>query len=466
MAENLPKNIDAEKSVIGAMLISSSAIIEIFSLLEEDDFFDGKHRIIYSAIKQVENKHIPVDVQTITEELINMKELDSIGGVEYLLELSDMPMSLSNVKHYANIVKDQSLLRQMLLKMTEIQRNYEKEEIENIPDFISDAKREIDRIAEQRRISEFQTAEQVTKKVRQKIADTKASTDDVTGIPTGYPDLNRLTHGFQKGDIVIVAARPSVGKTAFGLNLAFNAANLTRRTVAIFSLEMPSEQLIARLLANRSTVDLGRIQTAYLNSADIGKLDAASREISNTKLYIDDTPGIKLADIIAKATKLKKENDDLALILIDYIGLITVGGKKIENRQLEVSEISRSLKQLARELEVPIIVICQLSRAVEERSGKRPMLSDLRESGSIEQDADMVFLLFREDYYSDIGVELDDKKKKGKIDVKPEEKKISNTSIIKIGVAKNRNGMIGEVELLFIKNIGRFDSVAKVGSEE
>ncbi len=464
MLKKLPANVEMEKTVLGAMLTSRDALIDGSSLLVESDFFERNHQVIFRAILEVQARAIPVDIKTVTEILINWKELEKIGGVAYLLELCDSIVSISSIEHYINIVRDQANLRNILQVMDRIIEDYTNNEIDDIGTFIGDAGRDVMKAAEKRRISSFLTAEEVTKKVRQGLKTQRtASEDGVTGVPTGYRKLNLLTHGFQKSDIIIIAARPSVGKTALGLNLAFNAAYKTQKTVAIFSLEMPSEQLILRLLANRSGVDLGKIQTGHLTKKDDSALDRAMTEISNLKMFIDDTPGIKLMDIMAKSRKLKMEQPDLQLIMIDYIGLITTGNKKVESRQLEVSEISRSLKELARELEVPIIVICQLSRAVDSRTVKKPMLSDLRESGSIEQDADQVLLLYREDYYKPYENKENDKKdEKSSSDSTSED---NNATVVNVMVAKNRNGQIGEVELMFTKNIGRFDDPARSDEE-
>lgn len=469
MLTKLPANVEVEKSILGAMMSSRDALIDGSSLLVENDFFDRNHQIIFRAILDVQSKSLPVDIKTVTDVLVNWKEIEKIGGVEYLFDLTQSFVSVSNVEHYINIVRDQSNLRNLLLVMDNIISDYTNNEIDDIGTFIGSAARDVMKAAEKRRISSFLTAEEVTNKVRQNLKTQRASSEDgVTGVTTGYRNLNLLTHGFQKSDIIIIAARPSVGKTALGLNLAFNAAYKTGNTVAIFSLEMPSEQLILRLLANRSCVDLGKIQTGHLSSKDSVALERAMKEISDLKLYIDDTPGIKLMDILSKSRKLKMEHPDLQLIMIDYIGLITTGNKKVESRQLEVSEISRSLKELARELEIPIIVICQLSRAVDSRTVKKPMLSDLRESGSIEQDADQVLLLYREDYYKALGVDSSNGASK-KEEKKPSEdvnKEDSSVSTVNVMVAKNRNGQVGEVELAFTKNIGRFDDPAFANEEE
>lgn len=466
MIDKQPNNIEVEKTVLGAMMLSKEALLDASSRLEEEDFFDRKHQMIFSAILDVQKKAIPVDIKTVTEALINLKELDLVGGVDYLQELCDSIVSFSSTEHYIHIVQDQSYLRNLLNTLDAIIQEYKDTEIEDIGTFIGEAARRVDKAAEKRRISSFSTSKQVTEKVKQILLTQKqASEDGVTGVTTGYKKLNLLTHGFQPSDMIILAARPSVGKTALGLNLAFNAASKTNTPVAIFSLEMPAEQLILRLLANRSCVDLSKIQTGFLTKREQLELERAMNELSETKLFIDDTPGIKLMDILAKSRKLKTECPDLSLIMIDYIGLITTGAKKVESRQLEVSEISRSLKELARELKVPILVISQLSRAVESRAGKKiPMLSDLRESGSIEQDADQVLLIYREDYYTSIGVDTNNGSKKE--EAKAPTSDDASISMVKVLVAKNRNGQVGEVELAFTKSFGRFDDAALAHEED
>ncbi|NCA96447.1 MAG: hypothetical protein EOM74_05650, partial [Methanomicrobia archaeon] len=290
---------------------------------------------------------------------------------------------------------------------------------------------------------------------------------------TGYTKLNTYTHGFQRGNMIILAARPSVGKTALAINIALNAASKDHKPVAIFSLEMPAEQLIMRLIANQACVELDKIQTNILTSEERAKVRQGIANVANTPIYIDDTPGIRLMDIVAKAKKLKSANEEISMIVIDYIGLITTGAKKVESRQLEVSEISRTLKELARELKVPVLVIAQLSRAVEQRDNKRPMLSDLRESGSIEQDADVVLMLYRNDYYSATGQKTKGPRKtetnaKSVEYFQEQEKKVieqsapgsGDASLVEVIVAKNRNGKIGKLPLIFFKSYGRFDNIS------
>ena len=461
MLDVLPHNIPAEKSVLGAMISSRDALIEASSGLVVEDFFDLKNQIVFGAILRVQDKREPVDVQTVTNELINSKEFEKIGGIEYLLEITESNIAPSNYKHYIDIVKDQAVLRNYLLQLKETINQYDKEEINDVSTFIGLTAERILRKAESRKISSFETAASVANRVKADLNTIKITDEDgVTGLTTGYKRLNELTHGWQKSDMIILAARPSVGKTAFALNLCLNATLKTKKSVGIFSLEMPAEMLMMRLVANRSTVELGKIQTGKISQRDYVAIDKALSEIASTKLYIDDSPNIKLMDILSKARKLKMEHPDLALIMIDYIGLITTGNKKVESRQVEVSEISRQLKALARELEIPILVLCQLSRNVEQAKtgGRKPVISDLRESGSIEQDADVIMLLSRPDYQN-----------KDSSNMKALTKDVNEPVInengetisqVTVTVGKNRNGPIGDVKLIFTKTIGRFDEQA------
>lgn len=461
MLDVLPHNIPAEKSVLGAMISSRDALIEASSGLVVEDFFDLKNQIVFGAILRVQDKREPVDVQTVTNELINSKEFEKIGGIEYLLEITESNIAPSNYKHYIDIVKDQAVLRNYLLQLKETINQYDKEEINDVSTFIGLTAERILRKAESRKISSFETAESVANRVKADLNTIKITDEDgVTGLTTGYKRLNELTHGWQKSDMIILAARPSVGKTAFALNLCLNATLKTKKSVGIFSLEMPAEMLMMRLVANRSTVELGKIQTGKISQRDYVAIDKALSEIASTKLYIDDSPNIKLMDILSKARKLKMEHPDLALIMIDYIGLITTGNKKVESRQVEVSEISRQLKALARELEIPILVLCQLSRNVEQAKtgGRKPVISDLRESGSIEQDADVIMLLSRPDYQNK---DTSNMKALTKDVNEPVINENGETiSQVTVTVGKNRNGPIGDVKLIFTKTIGRFDEQA------
>ncbi|NMV82800.1 MAG: replicative DNA helicase [Erysipelotrichia bacterium] len=477
--EELPNNKEAEKAVLGAMLIAPEAVVDGLGSLIAEEFYEGNYanRAVFKAMRQLQDKHIPIDVQTVTEELINSKELDSIGGTEYLLELSQSAISLSNLEFYIKIIKDQAIIRNLLMAMREIDNTFQNEEIEDISDFVTQAELKIRKVTEKRRISNFIASDELADRVRESInLQTKqVSEDGVTGINTGYTGLNHYTHGFQRDNLIIMAARPGVGKTALALNIAFNASLKSNIPVAIFSLEMSADSLAKRLVANRACVDLDHITTGYLNKSERLSIEEAINAISRSTIFIDDTPGIKLYDIVAKSRKLKATQGDLGLVIVDYIGLITSSNKKFESRQQEVSEISRSLKDLARELKVPVIAISQLSREVEKRENKRPQLSDLRESGSIEQDADLVLLLYRQDYYENIGAKVASKKmgryptdetpRDGKS--KEEQKRELDASLpgdastVEVIIAKNRNGKTGKIPLHFFKSYGRFDNPTK-----
>jgi replicative DNA helicase len=468
MAKPLPHNVEAEKIVLGAMMTNTAALAQCINGVTVDHFFgDGsQHQLVYQAIRNLFDKHLPVDIQTVLEELGLMKESVNAGGIDYLKELLDSVISLSNLDFYLVILQDNKVLRDYLSTIDTIRQNYESEEIDEITQFLSRSETALRKVAELRRIEKFKTALEISQRVEAELKIYQRA-DGLTGVDVGYKKLNDYTHGLQKGEMTIIAARPSVGKTAFALNIAYNAVKLNPISVAIFSLEMPSEQLVRRLIATDATVSLDNIQTGtrFLTAAQKATVGQSIKNIGNSKLFIDDTPGIKLIDILAKSRQLKAAHDDLGLIVIDYIGLITTGEKRIESRQVEVSNISRALKELARDLKLPVLVISQLSRQVDSRDDKRPYLSDLRESGAIEQDADLVFLMYRPGYYKNLGfsknVSQDEKKrfKEEREKVEALTKEIGEyAELVEVIVAKNRNGKTGIVPLLFFKNFGRFDN--------
>lgn len=468
MAKPLPHNVEAEKIVLGAMMTNTAALAQCINGVTADHFFGtgSQHQLVYQAIRNLFDKHLPVDIQTVLEELGLMKESMNAGGIDYLKELLDSVISLSNLDFYLVILQDNKVLRDYLSTIDTIRQDYENEEIDEITQFLSRAETALRKVAELRRIEKFKTALEISQRVEAELKIYQRA-DGLTGVDVGYKKLNDYTHGLQKGEMTIIAARPSVGKTAFALNLAYNAVKLNPISVAIFSLEMPSEQLVRRLIATDATVSLDNIQTGtrFLTAAQKATVGQSIKNIGNSKLFIDDTPGIKLIDILAKSRQLKAAHDDLGLIVVDYIGLITTGEKRIESRQVEVSNISRALKELARDLKLPVIVISQLSRQVDSRDDKRPYLSDLRESGAIEQDADLVFLMYRPGYYKNLGfsknISQDEKKrfKEEREKVEALTKEIGEyAELVEVIVAKNRNGKTGIVPLLFFKNFGRFDN--------
>ena len=472
----LPYNEQAEQAVLGSALLSRECLFNVFSSLNEEDFFLGKHQLIYRAIRNLFDKESVVDVLTVTEELMNMKELETIGGVEYLQQCSDAMVALSSIDYYISIVNDQAVLRRLIQSCRDIDAQYLNEEITDVNSFILDSETAIKEATERRRISDFHKAKDVAEHVKMTIDTPKeVKTDGVSGLTTGFDKLNSITQGFQAGDMIIVAARPSVGKTALALNFAYRAANRTNKPVAIFSLEMPAEALVKRLIGIESSVSLTKISTGNLQGIDRAKVANAIHKISSLPIFIDDSPNVKLMDIIAKSRKLHASEPELGLIIVDYLGLVTTGNtsKGSDSRQEEVRKTSLALKALARELKVPIIVVSQLSRDVEKRGeNKRPILSDLRDSGSIEQDADVVMLLYREDYYKNSrnpNANVGNKKMRDLSGserfemVKDQREKLTgepmggDVSYVEVNVAKNRNGQTNNAYLFFYKSFGRFD---------
>ena len=473
VAKDLPYNADAERAVLGSAFLTKDALYSILSELDESDFFEGRHQIIYRCLASLQKKNIAVDVLTVTEELMNIKELENIGGVEYLKECSDSMVALSALKYYINIVKDQSVLRNLLITLRDIDGEYKTKEIEDVDNFVQIAEQRLKDATEKRRVSTFKAAGDVAKAVELSMAtQQKYEDENVTGLTTGFDNLNKITQGFQRQEITIVAARPSVGKTALALNFAYNAATRKHVPVAIFSLEMSSELLVKRLIAMASNVDLKKINTGVMSGQERMNIAAAVREVANAPIFIDDSPGIRLMDIIAKSRQLQAKHPDLGLIIVDYLGLVTTGtsGKGSDSRQEEVRKISLALKGLARDLNVPVVCVSQLSRDVEKRDSKKPMMSDLRDSGSIEQDADVIMLLYREDYYRNSKKNPDGNKKlgslsdaqKNELSREARERQLveqmpGNASYVEVNVAKNRNGQTGPVGLFFYKSFGRFD---------
>ena len=476
-SRELPYNEQAEQAVLGSVLLSRECLYAVFSKLNEEDFFLGRHQLLYRAIKNLFAKQTPVDILTVTEELMNMKELETVGGVEYLQQCADAMVALSMIDYYINIVIDQAVLRRLIQSCRDIDAQFLNEEINDVNEFVGKSENLLKEATEKRRVAEFKRAHEVAEQVKMVIeTPQEVKTDGVVGLTTGFDKLNNITQGFHPGDMIIVAARPSVGKTALALNFAYRAANRTNKPIAIFSLEMPAEALIKRLIGVESSVSLTKITTGNLVGVDRAKVSNAIYKIGNLPLYIDDSPNGKLMDIIAKSRKLQAEQPDLGMIIIDYLGLVTTGStsKGADSRQEEVRKTSLALKALARELQVPIIVVSQLSRDVEKRGeNKRPILSDLRDSGSIEQDADVVMLLYREDYYKNSKAPNNNAAGNKKLNnlsgserfemVKDQREKLTgepmggDVSYVEVNVAKNRNGQTGKSYLFFYKSFGRFD---------
>lgn len=465
--KKLPHNTEAEKAVLGSMIRSSKLVPEAVAKLEVEDFFEEneKHRAIFGAMYRLYTRGDAVDVQTITNELINSKELEVSGGPEYLMELADSIVTFENFSNYVRIVQDHSVLRNFLKTLGDIENTYYTKDINEISDFIAACEKKITDVTEKRRIGDFQRADQVAKVLSEELANLKSTTSDseVTGTPTGFPRLNTLTHGFQPGELIILAARPGVGKTALALNLAYNATTKSNYPVAYFSLEMPAKMLFKRLVSADADVEFDNLITGFgLNPNKRLKLQQSCERMAQKKFYVDDTAGIKLLDLVAKCRKLKSQEPNLSLIVVDYIGLVTTTSKtKSESRQLEVQMISQTLKKLALDLNVPIIGVAQLNRNVEERGGE-PQLSDLRESGSIEQDADIVLMLQEKKFLepSNTKNKLEQHNQKVEEAAKEAVGSDENIKLVNLFVRKNRSGRMGTVPLLFKKNYCRFDTLS------
>jgi replicative DNA helicase len=430
-----PQNNEAEQSVLGAVFLSKEALITAMEILRPEDFYKTAHQRIFKTMLDLYEKGEPVDLVTVTAELQDHKLLDEVGGVPYLTALAGSVPTAANVEYYARIVEEKSLLRRLILTATKIANDgYTRED--DVGEIIADAEKYIMEIAQNRNSGGFIPIRDVLLETYERIEFLSQRRGDVTGIPSGYPDLDKMTSGFQRSDLIILAARPSVGKTAFALNVAQNVAARAGETVAIFSLEMAASQLVQRMICAEGNLDASKMRSGWLEEDDWQKLTMAIGTLAKAPIYIDDTPGVTVQDIRAKCRRLQAERG-LGLILIDYLQLIHGRGKG-DNRQQEVSEISRNLKGIARELNVPVIALSQLSRSVEQRQDKRPMMSDIRESGSIEQDADIVAFLYRDDYYN---------------------KETENKNIIEVIIAKQRNGPTGTVELAFLKEYNKFVSL-------
>lgn len=428
-----PQNIEAEQALLGAIFLEPSSLTLASEMLIPEDFYRASHQKIFTCMLKLSDQGEPVDLVTVTSELADQKILEEVGGVSYLSDLANSVPTAANVEYYGKIVEEKSILRRLIRTATHIaSEGYARED--EVEVLLNEAEKNILEVAQRKNSGVFQNIKDVLVQTYDDIEVLHNRKGDITGIPTGFSDLDRMTAGFQRNDLIIVAARPSVGKTAFALNIAQNVATKTDENVAIFSLEMGAQQLVMRMLCAEGNIDAQRLRTGSLTADDWGKLTMAMGSLSNAGIYIDDTPGIRVGEIRSKCRRLKQEGG-LGMILIDYLQLIQGNGRSGENRQQEVSEISRALKALARELEVPVIALSQLSRGVEQRQDKRPMMSDIRESGSIEQDADIVAFLYREDYY---------------------EKDTENQNIIEIIIAKQRNGPVGTVQLAFVKEYNKF----------
>lgn len=432
-----PQSIEAEEAVLGALLVNPNSITRIVETLRPQHFYKPAHREIFEAILELFNKNEPVDIVTVSEHLRDKDKLDKVGGRSYINDLALAVVTTANIEYYAKIIADKSLLRELINAGSEI-ASLAYEEDGTTENTLDKAEKIIFDIAQQKPSSDLVPIKDLVLTSYEQIEYRYNNKNEILGVPTGFYDLDNMTSGFQKSDLIILAARPSMGKTAFCLNIAQNTAVKHKNPVAIFSLEMSKEQLAQRMLCSQAELDSNRLRTGHMQSEDWGKLTSAMGELSEAPIFIDDTPAVNVLDIRAKCRRLCMEHGHLGLVIIDYLQLMEGIGKSRGSldRVQEISGISRGLKSLARELKVPIIALSQLSRAVESRQIKKPMLSDLRESGSIEQDADIVMFIYRDEYYNPENVES-----KGKAE---------------IIVAKQRNGPVGSVDLIFQSNITKF----------
>lgn len=433
----MPNNLEAEESVLGACFLSKYALQKATENLLPESFYNEKNAKIFSSMIALQEEKTPIDLTTITSYLKKKNELNEVGGVEYLTEVLNFVPTASNVDYYIQTVEENAVLRKLIETANEIATEGYRND-ESINEILDSSEKKILSIVKNRKSSEFRSIKEVLAKTQSDLERLSEFKNEITGLATGWYDLDKLTTGLHPNEFIIIAARPAMGKTAFALNLATHAAMTQNKSVAVFNLEMSAEQLAMRILSSLGQIEGFKLRTGNLMNNDWKRINEAISQLSNTNLVIDDTPGITIGEIRAKCRRLASSEKGLALVVIDYLQLISGGKNYGANRQQEVSDISRSLKTLAMELNVPIIALSQLSRSVEGREDKRPIMSDLRESGSIEQDADIVSFLYRDDYYN------------------KEARTEDNTSISELIIGKHRNGPTTTIELLFKKNTSTF----------
>ena len=439
---SLPNNIEAEESVLGACFLSKYALEKAIENLTPELFYNDKNAKIFEAMVELSDSKTPIDITTVTSHLKKSNKLNEVGGVEYLTEVLNFVPTASNVDFYIKSVEESALLRNLIETAEEIAKEgYSQDETVN--EILDNSEKKILNIVKNRKSSEFRSIKDVLAKTESDLERLAEHKGEITGLSTGWYDLDRLTTGLHTNEFIIIAARPAMGKTAFALNLATHVAMTQDKSVALFNLEMSAEQLAMRILGSLGQIDGFKLRTGNLLNQDWKRINEAVSQLSNTNLVIDDTPGITIGEIRAKCRRLASSEQGLSLIVIDYLQLISGGKNYGANRQQEVSDISRSLKTLAMELGVPVIALAQLSRGVEAREDKRPLMSDLRESGSIEQDADIVMFLYRDDYYH------------------AEKRTEDNTSLSELIIGKHRNGPTATIELLFKKNTSTFVNLRK-----
>lgn len=433
-----PHNLESEQCVIGSIIVEEQTLVPVAEILDREDFYIDAHKVIYDSMIELGNERKPIDMITLTNRLKEKGYLDQVGGVTYLTSITNMIPTTSNVKVYAEIVKKNSTLRKLIKASNDIiSMGYEASD--SLDDILNVAEKKIFDISQDRMSQDFKPISEVLTSVTAMIEEVYSKGSDITGLDTGFIDLNKKLGGFHKSDLILIAARPGMGKTAFALNLVANVAIRSKSSVAVFSLEMSKEQLVQRLLSSQSNVALDNINKGKIADDEWKKLTDAMTVLSSSDIFIDDTPGIKVSEIRSKCRKLKMEKG-LDMIMIDYLQLMEADGRA-DNRQQEVSKISRSLKILAKEMNCPVIALSQLSRNTESGKDHMPKLSDLRDSGAIEQDADIVMFIYRDEYYT----KMETKKK----------------DLAEIIIAKNRHGEISNIELVWIGKIQKFSNKLK-----
>ena len=446
VSQQIPHDDEAEKAVLGAIFIDPAAIADASAEVQPDDFYKRANQLVFQAMLDLSDREDAIDPLTLQDELTKKNQLDDIGGIAYVSELALATPTAAHVTYYAKIVHRKALLRRLISASQKIITNA-MQDSDDVTDILDNAESEIMNVSSENNANGFRNIKDIVNSTIDEINNIPEDGNMVTGLPTGFVELDKMTTGFHDDELVIVAARPGVGKTSFALNVAQYVGLHTDKTVAMFSLEMSGEQLVQRMLASEGLINSQHLRTGQLDEDEWPKLVAASGSLATANIYIDDTPGIKMSEIRAQSRRLAKEKGNLGLIVIDYLQLIE--GPHSESRQQEVSAISRQLKKLAKELHVPVIALSQLSRSVEQRQDKRPVLSDIRESGSIEQDADIVSFLYRDDYYRD--------EEEGE-----ENKEVSaedDNGEVEVIIEKNRSGSRGTVKLMFSKPYNRFSNL-------
>ena len=445
MARKMPQNLEAEMSVLGVAFLNAGDVQKIVEEVTADMFFDERNRIIFNAIKNLHDSRTPIDITTIKDELDKDKKLNTVG-LDYLTDVIDSVVTTANLDFYIKIIRDYAIRRNLIETATEIiNTTYEDE---NITTLLDSAEKNILNVVRARSTGSFMPIQEVLRNAQAKLEELAKNKRTITGLETGFPDFDKITTGLHGGEMIILAARPGMGKTALALNMASFAAMHTKKAVAIFNLEMSAEMLVNRMIASVGQIDSYKLQTGNMLEKDWQRYNEALSQLSETNIFIEDNVSVTAQDIRAKCRRLANSETGLGLVVIDYLQLINSGSRRVESRQVEVSEISRALKTMAVELEVPVIALAQLSRSAEKRESNQPMLSDLRESGSLEQDADMVLFINRRDYY--------------------EKAKDFNNKIVpaELIIAKHRKGGLGTVNLLFELNMLSFKSVLKVNGDE